>query len=77
MKIAIVLRYGDVPLNKYFNGQTYIILGKVGMIGLNSIVEDRYDHPFPGVAFGPGGTNVHVKTILGTSVLWKKRRKLN
>ena len=57
----------------------YIILSQIRVIGLDTIVKDRYDHAFAWIAFSPRWNDIHVESFLTTAVLYNKyiqQRKL-
>jgi len=45
------------------SSETDVILGQVGMIGLNAVIEDGYDNSFSGIALLPCGKHVHVVRV--------------
>ena len=52
-----------VIVKRMESSETDVILGQVGMIGLNAVIEDGYDNSFSGIALLPCGKHVHVVRV--------------
>lgn len=52
---------------------TYVVESQIRMVALDAVVQDGHDDALARVTLLPGRSNVHVRSILGATVLQKKK----
>jgi len=58
-------------------GLVIIVEREIRMIGLDAVIQNRNDDTLAGIAFLPGGAEIHIITVLGAAVLQQQNVNFN